>query len=121
MSELDIVYTNGIHYWKDLNVGVEKLVTSLLPGQVLGSRSTTLAHTTRKVLHQLSLESEFLPGTLSRCYSILTDFGVESGLWKAPAEMLSTLQRDYHYETLFGLSLFMPDHDHSLHHAANPI
>ena len=116
MSELDIVYMSEAKSWKDLNLNKDNLVTRLLPGQTLGSRSTTLAHKAKKVLRQLSLESELLPGTLSRCYSVMTDWGVESGLWRAPAEILSSLKEAYNYDTLFGLSLFIPDHDHSLHH-----
>ena len=115
VAELDLVYTKDVDSWQCL-ASNNKLVTRLLPGQTLGARSTTLAHKTRKLLHMLSLESERLTGTLSRCCSILTDWGVESGLWKVPANALASLQNEFNYDTLFGLALFLPDGDHALHH-----
>lgn len=66
----------------------------------------------------LSLESERLTGTLSRCYSILSDWGVESAIWRVPAELLKELKREANYDTLFGLALFIPDGDHALHHVS---
>lgn len=115
MAELDLVYTKGITQWNQL--GRDQLVTRLLPGQVLGARSTGLAQKTKKLLHMLSLESERLTGTLSRCCSILSDWGVESGIWRAPAQLLDEWKHNANYDTLFGLALFIPDADHALHHA----
>jgi hypothetical protein len=119
MAELDLVYTKDVTCWA--NLSEQKLVTRLLVGQTLGARSTSLAHKTRKILHMLSLESERLTGTLSRCCSILSDWGVEAGIWKVPAKVLAEFREESNYDTLFGLALFIPDGDHALHHALSCI
>ncbi len=114
MAELDVLYTNNVTAWAD--IGPQQLITRLLPGQTLGARSSGLAHKTRKLVHMLALESERLNVTLTRCCSILSDWGVEAGIWRVPADIVADLQRECNYDTLFGLSLFLPDGDHSLHH-----
>lgn len=58
-------------------------------------------------------ESETISGTLSRCLSLVFDWGAESGVWKAPS---SFVKEALPWDTLFGMALPIPDHDHSLHH-----
>ena len=62
-------------------------------------------------------ESETLAGTLSRCLSLLLDWGAESGVWRAPS---SFVKDAIPWDTLFGMALPIPDHDHSLHHVPCP-
>lgn len=116
MAEMDIIYTKDLKGWSQ--IGPSKLVTRLLPGQTIGARSSGVAQKTKKLLHMLSLESERLTGTLSRCCSILSDWGVESGIWKVPADIVAELKQQQNYDTLFGLALFIPDADHALHHVS---
>ena len=59
-------------------------------------------------------ESETLAGTLKRTCSLMFDWGAESGVWKSPA---SFIHDALPYDTLFGMSLPIPDGDHQLHHA----
>ncbi len=86
MGEVDVIYPKDVKDFASLEKG--KLVTRMLPGQCLGARATGLAVKTRKLLHMLALESQHLAGTLSRCCSYLSDFGVEHGIAQAPASML---------------------------------
>lgn len=56
MSEVDIVYPSHVKTWKDLALpGV--LYTRLLVGQTLGARSSSATIKTKKLLHQLALDS----------------------------------------------------------------
>lgn len=61
-------------------------------------------------------ESESLVGTLSRCRSVMTDFGTEHKIWTLPSELIS--QQMPAWDTLFGLALPVPDADHALHHVS---
>lgn len=90
MGEVDVIYPKDVKNFASLEKGklVTELVTRMLPGQCLGARATGLAVKTRKLLHMLALESQHLAGTLSRCCSYLSDFGVEHGIAQAPASML---------------------------------
>lgn len=63
-------------------------------------------------------ESESLKGTLSRCRSMLSDWGTESRLWQTPSSILEDELPSWN--TLFGMALPIPDHDHSLHHVSRP-
>lgn len=62
-------------------------------------------------------ESETLAGTLSRCLSLVFDWGTEAGVWRSPSTFI---QEELPWDTLFGCALPIPDHDHSLHHASCP-
>ena len=56
MSECDIFYVSGVTCWEDVSAeGV--LITRLLVGQCVGARSSGVAAKTRKLLHQLQLDS----------------------------------------------------------------
>ena len=114
MAEMDIIYDAQLSQWSDVPA---HLYTRQLVGQQIGSRAGNAATKTRKLLHMLALESAQLRGTLSRCYSVLFDCGTESAIWRSPAELLAELKIEHHYESLFGMALPIPDHDHSLHHA----
>ena len=60
-------------------------------------------------------ESQNLSTTLGRCLSLLFDWGAEAGVWKSPS---SFIRSSLPFDTLFAMSLPMPDADHALHHAA---
>ena len=56
MSECDIVYVQDINTWQDL-AGPGVVHTRLLVGQTLGARASGVIIKTKKLLHQLSLDS----------------------------------------------------------------
>ena len=69
----------------------------------------------RHLKFETGKESEKLSATLGRCLSLLFDWGAESGVWKSPSAFI----RDaLPFDTLFGMSLPLPDADHALHHVA---
>ena len=69
----------------------------------------------RHLKFEMGKESEKLSATLGRCLSLLFDWGAESGVWKSPSAFI----RDaLPFDTLFGMSLPLPDADHALHHVA---
>ena len=58
MAEADLIYPHNVNSWRDLALGGEGvLYTRLLVGQSLGARAAGVVVKTRKLLHQLSLDS----------------------------------------------------------------
>lgn len=108
----------------------------ILPLSILGQRASSAVHKAQQLLKVLAMESESLQFTIGRTFTLLTDFGAESGMFNLPAEMSnpdgsagtgqiqdvdyddcgapsaldSTLQR------LFSKAMPIADCDHSLHH-----
>lgn len=56
MSEVDIVHPTQVKSWKDL-AAPGTVYTRLLVGQTLGARASTVVIKTKKLLHQLALDS----------------------------------------------------------------
>ena len=115
----------------------------MLVGQVMGARATSTVHKTLKLAHMLQCESlsvtlslvsirvaavsclQAVPAVCktqtctmprSNVYSILIDFGAESGIWQAPSSILRDTKAAH--PNLLGNAVPLPDHDHSLRHAA---
>ena len=65
-----------------------KIDKRILPLSILGQRASSAVHKAQHVLRVLGMESESLPFTISRTYSLLTDFGAESSMFNLPAQQL---------------------------------
>ena len=85
-----------------------EISTRLCPLQILGKQATSTAFKARSCLRMLSLECD-VGLAREKCRSLLTDMGVESGLWVLP---------DLGGEggRCFPESMPLADSDHMLHH-----
>ena len=88
--------------------------TRLCPLQVLGKQATSTSYKARAALRMLALEADDVNVARSRVYSLLSDMGVESGLWTLPS--LCPDDRDHAESRCFPNSIPLGDFDHSLHH-----
>lgn len=87
----------------------------LLPLQILGKAATSTAFKARATLRMLSLESDVEVSRL-RIYSLLSDFGVEAGLWNLPNITGSSGSVPAESDKCFPASMPLNDIDHMLHH-----
>lgn len=89
----------------------------ILPLSVIGARAASSLHKAQKLLDVLSMESANLSVSVSRVYSLLSDYGAESGIWNLPS--LEPDEEDVLYRSLKRLlprALPIADVDHGLHH-----
>lgn len=82
----------------------------LLPMQVLGKQATSTTFKAKATLRMLALESS-VDITRLRVFSILSDMGVESGLWCLPNIVDGSTS-----EKCFPRSMPLGDIDHMVHH-----
>lgn len=82
----------------------------LMPMQVLGKQATTTTFKAKAALRMLALESEVDDARL-RVRSLLSDMGVESGLWSLP-----NIVGGFSSERCFPFSMPLGDIDHMVHH-----
>ena len=81
----------------------------MLPLAIIGKRAGSTVHKGQQLLRVLTLESGCLQTTLDRTVSILTDFGVEAGIYTMQAT-------SGEMSLLFRRALPRADGDHALHH-----
>jgi uncharacterized protein (DUF1015 family) len=77
----------------------------------MGARSESTTHKLFAITNSLKLESASFSYTCGKVYSIMSDMGVESGLWVAPD---FSKPNDLSFQ--FPRALPVADGDHSLHH-----
>ena len=100
-------------YAETLRFGAVDLSIRLLPMQVLGKQRTSTAFKAKACLRMLALECDV--GVAKKAVrSILTDMGVESGLWLLPD--LTSQDASLGLERCFPFALPLADSDHLLHH-----
>ena len=91
----------------------------LLPLQVMGKKATTTAYKARSALRMLSLESADVRTARLAVRSLLSDMGVESGLWSLPD--LDSEDNLENRGRCFPFSIPLADFDHLLHHVMEEV
>ena len=108
-----------------LSEGRFAIANRILPLTVIGARAASSLHKTQRLLEVLAMESSNLTVSTNRVYSILCDFGAESGIWNMQA--LETDDDDESdggmlyrsLKRLFPRALPIADCDHGLHHVTS--
>ncbi|CAE7699856.1 PREP1 [Symbiodinium sp. CCMP2592] len=91
----------------------------LLPLQVMGKQATNTAYKARSALRMLSLEADDVQTARLAVRSLLSDMGVESGLWSLPdLDAPGSLEER---GRCFPFSIPLADFDHLLHHVMEEV
>ena len=99
-----------------------KLSTRLLPMQVLGKQATSTAYMAKACLRMLSLEAQDISFARRAVRSLLSDMGVESGLWCLPSiPACYNAPEDVQDDKCFPGALPLADADHLLHHCMSEL
>ena len=109
VGEIDKVCCSHANPSSDTVLDDIQIVVRLLPLQVLGKLAANTAYKTRSCNHMLNLECDSGLARF-RLRSLMSDMGVESGLWTVP-DFTSP------EEKFFPFILPIADLDHGIHHA----
>ncbi|CAE7562479.1 PREP1 [Symbiodinium sp. KB8] len=119
VGELDRVELCGIrpdHDHLDELFDSIRLQTRLMPLQVLGKQATSTAYKAKSCLRMLALEADDVEFARCSVRSLLSDMGVESGLWQLPT-LTRDPAEDFATQTrCFEHAAPLADGDHMLHH-----